>query len=168
MIGVVLLLARAGCAGPRAAGPSAERDDQATGPTQRQSAAPAVDEIALPAAGRVALRYAVAARSWTPATYRAQHREQLRLSSGSLRRALEQAPPTGEQIAVYRADDARLEATALAATRLLQTRTQARYRLVLDERSVAAGQTAQERATYLLELQRRSGHWLVAAFTVEP
>lgn len=167
-VGAILLFALAGCGGPRAAGPSAERDEQASSLTQPQSTARAFDENALPASGRVALGYTMAARSWTPVNYRAQQRQRLRLSTGSLRRALEGAPPTRGQIAAYHADDARLEATALAAISLLQTTTQARYRLTLDERSVAAGQTIQQRVTYLLELQRRGGRWLVAAFTIEP
>lgn len=90
------------------------------------------------------------------------------MSTGSLRAALEQAPPTREQIAGYRADDARMASTAVAAAGLLQTPTQARYRVVLDERSAAVGPTVEERIAYLIELQRRGGRWLVTAFTVTP
>jgi len=166
-VGAVLLLALTGC-GPRAAGPSADGDKHPRSTTQAAPTAGDVDERALPAAGRAALQYTLAARSWTASSYRAHYREQLALSTGSLRRALQQAPPTREQLAGYRADDASLEATALSATSLLDSPTQARYRLVLDERSVAAGQTVQEHATYLIELHHRGGHWLVSAFTVQP
>jgi hypothetical protein len=101
-------------------------------------------------------------------TYEAQYRRRLRLSTGSLRRALKRAPPTREQIAGYRTDQARLDAAALAVTSLLQTSSQARYRIVLDERSIAAGQAVEQRASYLVDLQRHGGRWLVAAFTVQP
>ncbi|MDQ3677209.1 MAG: hypothetical protein M3401_10470 [Actinomycetota bacterium] len=164
-VGTVLLLALTGC-GPRAAGPSADGDKHPGSTTQAPSTA--IDERGLPAAGRAALQYTLAARSWTASNHRAHYREQLALSTGSLRRALRRAPPTREQIAAYRADAARLEATALSATSLLDSPTQSRYRFVLDERSVAAGQTVQEHTTYLIELHRRGGHWLVTAFTVQP
>lgn len=167
MVGA-LLFTLAGCGGPRPAGPSAERDDPLALPKQPRPASPAVDATSLPAAGRVALRYTMAARSWTPANYRAQHRRQLDLSTGPLHRALQQAAPTRAQTAAYRADGARLEATLVAAAGLLQAPTQARYRFALDERSVAADETVRQRASYLVELRRHRGRWSVTAFTVEP
>ena len=170
LIGAVALLALAGC-GSRSAGPSAERADQPTSTTQTQPAAATVldlDRTALPAAGRVAVRYASAARSWTPTNYRTQYRRQLHLSSGSLRRALLDAAPTREQFAAYRADSTRLDATVVAATGLVESSTQARYELVLDERSAAAGQTVHQRAAYVIELQRSGGAWRVTAFSVQP
>jgi hypothetical protein len=165
MIGAVALLALTGC-GPRSAGPSADRDDE---PTQTQPPAATVLDIAraLPAAGRVAVRYATAARSWTPTTYRAQYRRQLRLSTGPLHSALQDAAPTREQLAAYRADNARQDATVVAASRLVESPTQARYELVLDERSAAAGQTVHQRTAYVLELQRGGGAWRVTSFSVQ-
>jgi hypothetical protein len=170
MIGAVALIALAGC-GPRSAGPSAERNDQPTSTTQPPAAAATmldVDRRVLPAAGRVAVRYATAARSWSPTTYRAQYRRQLHLSTGSLRSALQDAAPTREQLAAYRADHARQDATVVAVTRLVEWPTQARYELVLDERSAAAGQTVHQRTGYVVELQQRSGAWRVTAFSVQP
>jgi len=121
-----------------------------------------------PIAARVATRFAAAARSWTPASYWSRYREQLRLSTGSFRSALRRAPPSREQIAAYRADRAHSEATVVAASRLVQTASQARYELVLDERSVAAGQTVAVRSTYGVELRQLGGRWRVAAFSVLP
>lgn len=170
MIGAMALLALAGC-GPRSAGPSADHDDEPTGTTQTQPAAATVldiDRRALPAAGRVAVRYATAARSWTPTTYRAQYRRQLHLSTGSLRSALQDAEPTREQLAAYRADKARQDATVVEASRLFKSPTQARYELLLDERSAAAGQTLHQRTAYVIELQRRQGAWRVTSISAQP
>lgn len=164
----IVLLASAGCGGPRAAGPAAERPTQTSTPTRAEPDPPTLEAGALPAPGRVALRYAAAARSWTPETYRAQYRRQLLLSTGTLRSALKRAPPTRAQLAGYRADKAFVEATAISATSLLGSATQARYVLVLDERSVAAGQGVRARSVYLVELRRQGGRWLVTAFTTQP
>lgn len=168
VLGAAVLITLPGC-GPRSAGPSAEDDDdRATTPKQAPPVAATIDRGALPQAGRIAVRYAVAARSWTPANYRAQHRLQLRLATGPLRRALEQATPTREQLAAYRADGARVTAIVDDAVKVLQTATQARYEIVLDERSTAAEEEVQERVTYIVELLRRDGAWRVAGFTVSP
>ena len=167
-VGAVVLLALAGCGGPRSAGPSAERDDQATSTPRPQPTMTTVDQNALSAAGRVAVRYALAARSWTPASYRAQYRRQLRLSTGSLRSALLGTAPTRQLLAAHRDEGARVDATVVEAARLLQTPTQPRYAIVLDERSAAAGQNVRERFTYIVELKRRGGAWLVTAFSVSP
>lgn len=169
-ISAVALFALAAC-GPRSAGPSAEREDQPTSETRTQPIATTglgVDRSALSDAGRVAVRYASAARSWSPDRYRAQYGEQLRLATGSLRSALRDAAPTPEQLASYRADGAGIDARVVAATRVVESPTQARYRLVLDERSAAAGQTVHERTAYLVELQQGGGAWRVTAFGVKP
>ncbi|HWC25134.1 MAG TPA: hypothetical protein VG474_01000 [Solirubrobacteraceae bacterium] len=163
----VLLLALAGC-GPRAAGPSSQRAEQPTTVSEAEPAVAGVDEGALPAAGRAALRYALAARTWTASSREAQHRRQLALSAGPLRRGLQQAAPTREQLARYRADDAEATATPIAVTSLLESATQARFTVLLDERSSAAEQTAEQRAGYLVELRRHNGRWLVSAFTIQP
>lgn len=165
---VLLALGLTGCGGPRPAGPSTQRDEPTSVVPQPRIARHAVDEAALPEPGSIALRYALAARSWTASSYRAQHRRQVRLAGGELRRALEDAAPTRRQIAGYRADHARLEARALAVSGGLRSSTQAEYRITLDERSTAAGRMARQRATYLTELHRRSGRWLVVTFTAEP
>jgi hypothetical protein len=169
MIGAVALLALAGC-GPRSAGPSSQRDDEPTSATLAQPAvAPAldIDPAALALPGRVAMRYAIAARSWTADSYRAQYRRQLRLSTGSLRSALHDAAPLREQLAAYREANARMDATVVAVTRLVESSTQARYELVLDERSAAVGQIVRQRTAYFVELQPRSGAWRVTAFSVQ-
>ena len=170
MIGAVALLALPGC-GPRSAGPSSQRDDEPVSQSQAQPAATTVldiDPAALTLPGRSAVRYARAARSWTPNSYRAQYRRQLRLSTGSLRSALQDAAPTREQLAAYRADNARQDANVVAASRLVESPTQARYELVLDERSAAAGHTVHQRTAYVVELQRRDGAWRVTSFGVQP
>lgn len=161
----VLLLMLAGC-GARAAGPSAGHGDLESGTQQRPSTT--VDPSAATPSGRVATRFALATRSWTPVNYRSRYREQLRLSTGSLHRALRRGAPTRPQLAAYRADRAHSEATVVAAKRLVKTSSLARYELVLDERIVAAGQTVEARSTYGVELQGRHGHWRVVAFSVLP
>ena len=166
-IGTVMVLALAGC-GPRSAGPSAERDARTSSTAHPPPTTITVDQHALSAAGRVAVRYALAARSWTPASYRAQHRRQLRLSTGSLRSARQRSAPTHEQLAAYRDEGAHVDATVVEATRLLQARTQSRYAIALDERSTAAGQNVRERFAYIVELKRRDDAWLVTAFSVQP
>lgn len=166
MVCAATLLALTGC-GPRAAGPSAERDQPAARTTQEPRAG-ADTGSSLPAAGRVAVRYVLAARSWTPDTYRVQHRWQVLLSTGSLRDELERVAPTRRQIAAYQEERAHVDASLIATTRLLQTPTGARYAIVLDERSVADGQTVRQRGRYLVELQRPKGAWRVAGFSVQP
>jgi hypothetical protein len=170
MIGAAALLALPGC-GPRSAGPSSQRGDDWASRSLAQPAAATVLDIdlgALPLPGRIAVRYARAARSWTADSYRAQYRRQMRLSTGSLRSALQDAAPTREQLAAYRESNARMDATVVAATRLVESPTQASYELVLDERSAAAGETVQQRTAYIVELQQRSGAWRVTAFSVQP
>ena len=170
MVGAVALLALPGC-GPRSAGPSSQRDDEPAGPSRAQPAAATVldiDPAARTLPGRIAVRYATVARSWTPDSYRAQYRRQLRLSTGSLRRALHDAAPTREQLAAHRVANARMDATVIAATRLVESPTQASYELVLAERSAAAGQIVHQRTAYTVELQQRSGVWRVTAFSVQP
>jgi hypothetical protein len=110
----------------------------------------------------------MAARSWTPTSYRAQYRRQLGLSTGPLHSALEASAPTPDQLAAYQADSVRLDATVLAAIPRVVSRSQARYELVLDERSSAAGQSAHQRAVYLVDVQRRGAAWRVAAFSIQP
>jgi hypothetical protein len=167
MTAVVLVLTLTGC-GPRAAGPSAEHDGSTKDAALPAPPSTGADRSAMTPAVRVATRFALAARSWAPASYWARYREQLRLSTGSLRRALRRAAPTDEQIAAYRADRAHSEATVVATSGLVQTASQARCELVLDERSVAAGQTVAARSTYGVELRQLGGRWRVAAFSVRP
>lgn len=164
---VLALIALAGC-GPRAAGPSAQRAEQTTTASQPQPPVEDVDEAALTAAGQAALDYALTARTWTPSSYAAQYRRQLALSAGQLREALRDGAPTRAQLAGHRADDAAATATAIAVTSLLEATTQARFRVLLDERSSAAGQAVEQRARYLVELRRHDGRWRVVAFTVQP
>ena len=165
--GAVALLALAGC-GPRSAGPFADRDGRTTSTIQPQPTTTTIDQTALTAAGGVAARYALAARSWTPASYRAQYRRQLRLSTGQLRSALRRGAASPEQLAAYRDEGAHVDVKGVEVDRLLETRMQARFVVVLDERTVAAGQDVRERFTYIVELQRRDGAWLVTAFSVQP
>ena len=166
-VSAVLLLMLAGC-GARAAGPSAGHGDLESGTRPRQRPSTMVDLSAATPSGRVATRFALATRSWTPVNYRSRYREQLRLSTGSLRSALRRGAPTRRQLAAYRADRAHSEATVVAAKRLVKTSSLARYELVLDERIVASGQTVEASSTYAVELQGRHGRWRVAAFSVLP
>ena len=56
----------------------------------------------------------------------------------------------------------------VAAGRLVKSPTQARYELVLDERSATVGQTVHQRTAYIVELQWSDGAWRVTAFSVQP
>jgi len=151
----------AGC-GPQSAGPSAK---PAPGQTTQTAVRPA-SELSEPA--RTAVSYALAARSWTPATYRSQYETQLRLAVGRLRRELAQVPPTPEQLAGYRRDQARATATVTNVSTLLENDRQAEYTVVLDERNIAAGQAVAGRTTNLVVLTNRAGRWRVTAFTIQP
>ena len=150
-----------GC-GPRSAGPSAEHPTRQTTPTVTSSASALSDPAA------TAVQYALAARSWTPATYRSQYETQLRLAVGRLRHELAQVPPTAHQLAAYRRDRARATATLVNVRTLLENDRQAEYAIVLDERNIAAGQQVAERTTNLVALANRAGEWRVTAFTIQP
>lgn len=152
-----------GC-GPRSAGPSAERAQTQTTPAQ--TAVQPASELSEAAA--TAVRYALAARSWTPETYRSQYETQLRLAAGRLRSELARVPPTAEQITAFRRDRARATATVQGVRTLLENDRQAEYTVVLEERHVAAGQDISERTTNLVALDRRDGRWRIVGFTIQP
>lgn len=164
-IACALVFSATGCG--RSAGPSADHHD----PEATAGAAAATPEIAqheLTDAGLIARDYALAARRWTPATYQAQYRRQLELSTGSLHRALERLPPTSSQIAQYRGDGASLRADVESVTVRRQSATEAQFAVVLSEVSTAAGQTTTQRTVNLVALQQRGERWRVSGFTITP
>lgn len=143
-------------------------DDQAppTPPPRTVATTPPAPPLSAP--GRVARQYAIASRTWTPSTYRAQYRKQLRLTTGPLREAVLLSRPRTEQIAAYRADRASASADVTDVQRVSETTRRARYRVTLNETTVAGGQTVRQHSTYVAELEHRDGRWLVSTFTVEP
>ena len=151
-----------GC-GPRSAGPSSERANPQT--TKTETAA-STGKLSAPAA--LAVQYALAARSWTPQTYRSQYETQLRLAVGRLRSELERVAPTAAQIAGLRRDRARATATVANVRTLLESDLGAEYSIVLEERNVAAGQSVSGQTTNLVALARRGGQWRVVGFTIQP
>lgn len=114
------------------------------------------------AAARVARAYALAARSWTATTYRAQYEEQLRLSTGALHAALERYPPTAAQLAD------RADAQVVSVQRVRESAAEARYSVVLKETTVTASERSRERTVNDVQLQLHDGRWLVSNFTAMP
>lgn len=116
----------------------------------------------------VARAYALAARSWTADTLRAHYQQQLRLSTGGLRRELQRYPPTRQQIAAYRADGARAAAAISDVQVVRLTATQITFSVILIERTTSAANTTSQRTVNTTELELNDGHWLVANFTANP
>lgn len=137
------------------------------GDTQPDKATP-TPTPAPAAATHAARAYALAARSWTPDTLRSHYAQQLRLSTGRLRRDLQRYPPTRQQIAAYRADGARADAAISDVQVVRLTATQITFSVVLAERTTSAGHTTSQRTVNTTELELHDGHWLVANFTANP
>lgn len=94
----------------------------------------------------VASRYALASRTWTPATYRSSWEWQIELAPGSYRRALIAKRPGHRELVALREDDARSKARVLRAERDRRIRPpSARVLVTLDERTTAGGQTIRGR-----------------------
>jgi len=137
------------------------------GDTERDSDQ-APQRQAPPAATRVVRAYALAARSWTAATLRSQYREQLRLSTGALKRELQRFPPTAAQISAYDSSNERASAQIRDVQLVRLTPTALTFSIVLAERTTSAGTTRTQHTVNTAELQLHGGRWLVANFTASP
>lgn len=117
----------------------------------------------------LARRYALAARNWTPASYRASWQTQTRLAAGRYRRELSASRPTRRELAALRADRAWASAKVLGAERNPEVRPpNARVLVTLDETTVAAGQTVHGGTVNEVRLRSHGGRWRVVGWTVIP
>lgn len=162
----------AGLARQNAAGPDPAANREAT-PTDQtpgsQTPTETRERATRDPVEEVAAAYALAARAWTPASYRASWERQIALAGGRYGRELQAQRPGPAEIGALRADHARSEA------RLVDVRRDpdvpppaARVLVTLEEKTVAAGQTIAGPTVNEVGLRRAAGRWRVVAFTVVP
>lgn len=145
----------AGSAGP----PQAERRQLAERP-ERTRIDPVLD---------TARRFALAARNWAPATYRASWERQVALAGGGYRRALIAKRPGHRELVALRKDRARSQARVLVAERDRRVRVpSARVLVTLDEITYAGGQSIRGPTHNEVRLRRRGARWRVVGWTVLP
>jgi hypothetical protein len=138
----------------------AEKDERRSAPAERAAPDPAVD---------VARRYALAARNWTPATYKGSWERQIELAGGGYRRALVAKRPGPRELAALRGDRARSKARVLGAERDRHVHAPAaRVLVALDEITEAGGQTIHGATLNEVRLRRRVSGWQVVGWTVIP
>ena len=117
----------------------------------------------------VARRYALAARNWTPATYRSSWERQIELAAGRYRRALIAKRPRRRELVALRKDRARSEAHVLQTAPERHIRPpSARVLVTLDETTTAGGQRIRGATVNEVRLRRRGDRWLVIGWTVIP
>jgi hypothetical protein len=117
----------------------------------------------------VARRYALAARNWTPATYRSSWERQIELAAGRYRRALIAKRPGRSEFVALRKDRARSEAHVLQTARDRHIRPpSARVLVTLDETTTARSQNIRGATVNEVRLRRRGDRWLVVGWTVVP
>jgi hypothetical protein len=134
-----------------------ERDVTASNEASRD---PAVD---------IARRYALAARNWTSTSYRASWKVQIRLAGGRYRRELLSTRPDAAQLAALKRERAASRARVVHAQRDRAVPSPAaQVFLVLDETTVAGGQTIRGPTLNEVRLSSRRGRWRVTAWTVIP
>jgi hypothetical protein len=132
-------------------------------PSEPDNPAPA-DSIA-----DVARRYALAARNWTPATYRASWERQIDLASGRYRNAVIAKRPGRRELIALRKDRARSRARVLRTERVRRVRQPGAHVLVtLDEATSAGGQTIRGATVNEVRLRRHADRWVVVGWTVIP
>jgi hypothetical protein len=159
-----------GCAGPPRPGGS---DDPATSSAPSAvdpdaASAPTATGGADPAALAVARAFALASRTWTPATLRTHWRRQVTLSTGALRSTLRTTAPAAADIARVRADRASATATILTLAPIRAYAGTMQVVVRLRERVVAAGQAAEQTTANQVDLIRHGHAWRVTAFTLAP
>jgi hypothetical protein len=134
-----------------------ERDGTASSGTGRD---PAVD---------IARRYALAARNWTSTSYRAGWEGQIRFARGRHRRELVSTRPDAAQLAALERERAASRARVLHAQRDPAVRPPAaQVFVVLDETTVAGGQTIRGHTLNEARLISRHGRWRITGWTVIP
>jgi hypothetical protein len=164
---VIVAAIMAALAGSDSMGPTGTTDRSST-ETAKRPAQPANRAPEDPVAD-VARRYALAARNWTPASYRASWEQQIELAGGSYRRALVAKRPGRDELSALRSDRARSAARVLRLERDPRVRPPAaRVLVTLGESTFAAGQTIHGATLNEVRLRRRGGRWLVVGWTVIP
>ena len=117
----------------------------------------------------VARRYALAARNWTPTTYRSSWERQIELAAGSYRRALIAKRPGRRDLFALLKDHARSEAHVLKTARDRHIRPpSARVLVTLEETTTAGGHRIRGATVNEVRLRRRGDRWLVVGWTVVP
>jgi hypothetical protein len=117
----------------------------------------------------VARRYALAARNWTPATYRSSWERQIELAAGRYRRALIAKRPGRRELVALGKDRARSEAHVLQTARDRHIRPpSARVLVTLDETTTAGGHRIRGVTVNEVRLRGRGDRWLVVGWTVVP
>lgn len=156
------------------AGTSAVNSDRASQPrSQDQQRSRAQTQTAPrstpdPAVG-VAARYALAARNWTPQTYRDSWKRQIALAGGRYRRALKARLPKPAELRALRQDRASSRAKLVRAERDRRAGSSStRVVVTLSETTVAGGQTIRGQTVNQVDLRRVGGRWRVVGFTVLP
>lgn len=120
------------------------------------------------AAFRAVRAYALAARSFTADTLRANYAEQLRLSTGALRAGLRRSPPTAAVADAYRSGDQRMTADIADVQAVEVTAGAVTFSVVIVERTTSAGDTQTQRTVNTALVELHDGRWLVANFTASP
>lgn len=137
-----------------------ETEERRSDPANPAPADPIVD---------AARRYALAARNWTPATYRSSWDRQIELAAGRYRRALIAKQPGRREFVALRKDRARSKARVLRTERDRRIRPpSARVVVTLEETTSAGGQTIRGATVNEVRLRRHGDQWPVIGWTVIP
>jgi hypothetical protein len=140
----------------------------APGETEERRSEPANPAPADPVV-EVARRYALAARNWTPATYRSSSERQIELAAGRYRRALMAKRPGRRELVALRKGHARSKARVLRTEREGHIRPpSARVLVTLDETTTAGGHTIRGVTLNEVRLRRHGDRWLVIGWTLIP
>jgi|SRR5215207_4616842 len=138
-------------------------------PKPEERASQPEDTAAVDPVMDIARRFALAARNWTPATYRNSWERQIQLAGGGYRRALIAKRPGRRELAALRAEQGRSGARVLETERDQRVRPpSARVLVTLDEETSAAGQTIRGPTLNEVRLMRYGERWLVVGWTVIP
>jgi hypothetical protein len=145
---------------PPAPTPDRQQQEHGGAASEEASRDPAVD---------IARRYALAARSWTSTSYRASWEVQIRLAGGRYRRELVSTRADAAQLAALERERAASRARVVHAQRDPAVRPPAaQVFVVLDETTVAGGQTIRGHTLNEVRLSSRRGRWRVTGWTVIP
>jgi hypothetical protein len=156
------------------AGKSSLTPSEPSAPTPDRQQRQQRDGTASTEAGRdpavdIARRYALAARNWTSTSYRAGWEVQIRLAGGRHRRELVSTRPDAAQLAALERERAASRAHVVDAQRDAAVRPPAAHVfVVLDETTVATGQTIRGHTLNEVRLSRRRERWRVTGWTVIP
>jgi hypothetical protein len=140
-----------------------------TGPRQEHAATDMLAKAPRDRLIELAASYALAARNWTPATYAESWQQQIGLAGGRYRRELEIRRPGPVELRALREDRARSKATLARARRDPRIEEyKARVLVILNETTIAGGQTIRGLTVNQVELRRLARRWRVVGFTVLP